>query len=65
MNVGGVFQVSHNRYLSAWAEPCRHLLELSEAETATMLDIPRGSAKSRLSRALGRMRAMMTEDMRR
>ena len=42
---------------------CRYLLELSEAETATLLDIPRGSAKSRLSRALGRMRTMMTEDM--
>ena len=42
---------------------CRYLLGLSEAETAAALGIPRGSAKSRLSRALGRMRAMMTEEL--
>ena len=42
---------------------CRYLLELSEAETAAALGIPRGSAKSRLSRALGRMRAMMTAEV--
>ena len=34
---------------------CRHLLELSEAETAAALDCPRGTVKSRLSRALGRL----------
>ena len=36
---------------------CRYLLDLSEAETATVLDCPRGTVKSRLSRALGRLRA--------
>ena len=34
----------------------RYLLELSEAETADALGIPRGTVKSRLSRALGRLR---------
>jgi len=35
----------------------RYFLELSEAETADALSIPRGTVKSRLSRALGRLRA--------
>jgi RNA polymerase sigma-70 factor (ECF subfamily) len=35
---------------------CRYLLELSEAETATALGWPRGTVKSRLSRALARLR---------
>jgi RNA polymerase sigma factor (sigma-70 family) len=35
---------------------CRHLLDLSEAETAEVLGCRRGTVKSRLSRALGRMR---------
>jgi RNA polymerase sigma-70 factor (ECF subfamily) len=34
----------------------RYFLELSEAETAELLGIPRGTAKSRLARALGRLR---------
>jgi RNA polymerase sigma-70 factor (ECF subfamily) len=34
----------------------RYFLELSEAETADALGIPRGTVKSRLSRALGRLR---------
>ncbi len=34
----------------------RYYLELSEAETADLLDVPRGTVKSRLSRALGRLR---------
>ena len=34
----------------------RFLLELSEAETAEALGIPRGTVKSRTSRALGRLR---------
>lgn len=35
---------------------CRYLLELSEAETAQSLDIPLGTAKSRLHRGLARLR---------
>lgn len=42
---------------------CRYLLELSEAETAVTLGIPRGTVKSRLSRALGRMRTTMTGEV--
>jgi RNA polymerase sigma-70 factor (ECF subfamily) len=37
----------------------RYLLELSEAETAEALGIPRGTVKSRLSRALSRLRGRM------
>ena len=36
---------------------CRYLLELSEAETAAALGVRSGTVKSRLSRALGRLRA--------
>jgi len=37
----------------------RYLLELSEAETAAALGVPVGTAKSRLYRALNRLRATM------
>jgi RNA polymerase sigma-70 factor (ECF subfamily) len=35
---------------------CRYLLGLSEAETADVLGLPRGTVKSRLSRGLDRLR---------
>jgi RNA polymerase sigma factor (sigma-70 family) len=35
---------------------CRYFLELTEAETASAIGRPRGTVKSRLSRALGRLR---------
>jgi RNA polymerase sigma factor (sigma-70 family) len=38
---------------------CRYLLELSEAETAVTLGLPRGTVKSRASRALARMRQQL------
>ena len=40
---------------------CRWFLGLDEHETATMLGIPRGTAKSRASRALTRLRAGLTD----
>jgi RNA polymerase sigma-70 factor (ECF subfamily) len=40
---------------------CRYLLQLSEAETATTLDIPAGTVKSRLSRALAQLRVLLAE----
>jgi RNA polymerase sigma-70 factor, ECF subfamily len=40
---------------------CRYFLELSEAETAEALGWPRGTVKSRLSRALQRLREDLTE----
>jgi len=41
---------------------CRYLLELDEAETATVLGIPRGTVKSRLSRGLTRLRPLIDDD---
>jgi RNA polymerase sigma-70 factor (ECF subfamily) len=40
---------------------CRYLLELSEAETAQALDLPAGTVKSRLHRALGALREVMAD----
>jgi RNA polymerase sigma-70 factor (ECF subfamily) len=40
----------------------RYFLDLSEAEAATTLGIPRGTVKSRLSRALGRLRERLATD---
>jgi RNA polymerase sigma factor (sigma-70 family) len=41
---------------------CRYFLGLSEAETAAALDCARGTVKSRLSRAIGRLRKAMREE---
>jgi RNA polymerase sigma-70 factor (ECF subfamily) len=38
---------------------CRYFLDLSEAETADALGCARGTVKSRLSRALGRLRVQL------
>jgi len=38
---------------------CRYFLELSEAETARVLQWPLGSVKSRTSRALNRLRGLL------
>jgi len=41
---------------------CRFFLDLDEAETASVLGIRKGTAKSRLSRALDRLREEVPED---
>ena len=41
---------------------CRYLVGLSEAETAAALGWPAGTVKSRLSRALGRLRSALGPD---
>lgn len=40
---------------------CRYLLELNEAETATVLALPRGTVKSRLSRGLASLRVTLAD----
>jgi DNA-directed RNA polymerase specialized sigma24 family protein len=40
---------------------CRYFLELSEAEMAAALGCRRGTVKSRLSRALHRLRTVLAE----
>ncbi|MCO1653448.1 sigma-70 family RNA polymerase sigma factor [Pseudonocardia sp. S2-4] len=40
---------------------CRFLLDLDEAQTATVLGVARGTVKSRTARGLGRLRALLAE----
>ena len=47
----------HERVIVA----CRYLLELTEAETAQVLDLPVGTVKSRLSRGVARLRSWIEE----
>jgi RNA polymerase sigma factor (sigma-70 family) len=42
---------------------CRYFLDLGEEETARVLGWPRGSVKSRTSRALARLRARMGQEV--
>jgi RNA polymerase sigma factor (sigma-70 family) len=42
---------------------CRYLLDLGEEETAAALDCPRGTVKSRVSRALDRLRLELGEEV--
>ena len=42
---------------------CRYLLELSEEETAAALGLRRGTVKSRLARALERLRAELQKEL--
>lgn len=42
---------------------CRYLLDLDERETATVLGWPRGTVKSRLSRALRKLRTSLETDL--
>jgi RNA polymerase sigma factor (sigma-70 family) len=46
------------------AVACRFFLGLSEAETAAVLGVRKGTVKSRLSRALGRLRDAVDEELR-
>jgi RNA polymerase sigma-70 factor (ECF subfamily) len=39
---------------------CRYFLDLSEEETAAFLNCPRGTVKSRLSRALARLKKTLS-----
>jgi RNA polymerase sigma factor (sigma-70 family) len=41
---------------------CRYLLDLDEQETAVVLGWPRGTVKSRLHRALGRLREQLPDN---
>ena len=42
---------------------CRYLLDLDEAETATVLNLPRGTVKSRLNRGLTKLRSLIADEM--
>ncbi|WP_290862017.1 sigma factor-like helix-turn-helix DNA-binding protein [Hamadaea sp.] len=42
---------------------CRVLLDLSTAQTATVLGLPEGTVKSRLARGLAALRAELTEEV--
>lgn len=64
--LAGEQEVEINRALERMSEmdrlviTYRYFFDLSEVEMAEALDIPRGTVKSRLSRALGRLREQLT-----
>lgn len=41
---------------------CRYFLDLDEKQTASVLGVPRGTVKSRLARALRRLRELLNEE---
>lgn len=51
-----IHEVNDLREEDRLAIACRYFLDLSESETAALLGVARGTVKSRLSRALGRLR---------
>ena len=42
---------------------CRYLLDLNESETATVLNLPRGTVKSRLNRAQTKLRVLVPTEL--
>ena len=42
---------------------CRYLLDLNESETATVLNLPRGTVKSRLNRSLARLKVLLPAEL--
>ena len=57
-----LFALEALREADRLAIACRYFLGLSEEETAAALGCARGTVKSRLSRAIGRLREAMTEE---
>src|SRR5439155_15770 len=59
---GARARIPRHRDTHRLAITCRYLLELSEEETAAALGCRRGTVKSRLARALERLRAELGEE---
>ncbi len=55
----GTLSAAHRQVVT-----CRYLLDLDEAETVAVLGWPRGTVKSRLNRALARLREALEDELR-